>query len=202
MDTSSADISPEQFRISFYGYGAFISILGIALLTVAPRNTKPSEKDFTGVCLLCKDVEILIFLVVVLYLGCVNGTIGGFLFWFIEEELRTKHRVIPGLCIFFNCLSEIFMFYFSSTFLKRFGHLKCIYVSILASSIRFGCYSVIQDAWFILPVELLNGLTFSLLWSAATTHGSSVAPKSLSGTIQGVLHGVFNGLGTFIDIKK
>lgn len=87
------------------------------------------------------------------------------------------------------------MFYFSSTFLKRFGHLKCIYVSILASSIRFGCYSVIQDAWFILPVELLNGMTFSLLWSAATTHGSSVAPKSLSGTIQGVLHGVFNGLG-------
>lgn len=68
MDTSSADISPEQFRISFYGYGAFISILGIALLTVAPRNTKPSEKDFTGVCLLCKDVEILIFLVVVPWL--------------------------------------------------------------------------------------------------------------------------------------
>lgn len=49
--------------------------------------------------------------------------------------------------------------------------------------------------WFVLPVELLQGLTFALAWSAGTVHVKRIAPPRLRGTVQSIFSGLYTGVG-------
>lgn len=49
--------------------------------------------------------------------------------------------------------------------------------------------------WFVLPVELLQGLTFALAWSAGTVHVKRISPPHLRGTVQSIFAGLYTGVG-------
>jgi hypothetical protein len=61
-------------------------------------------------------------------------------------------------------------------------------------------FTMVTNAWFVLPIELLHGLTFGLMWAAATSYGSIITPPGMSGTIQGLISGVHFGFGNYITI--
>jgi hypothetical protein len=74
----------------------------------------------------------------------------------------------------------------------------CLYIAFVAYTVRFIGYSFLTNAWFVLPIELLHGLTFGLMWAAATSYGSIITPPGMSGTIQGLISGVHFGFGNYI----
>ena len=49
--------------------------------------------------------------------------------------------------------------------------------------------------WLILPVELLQGATFALAWSAGTVHCRRIAPRRLRSTVQSIFSGLYSGVG-------
>jgi hypothetical protein len=62
-------------------------------------------------------------------------------------------------------------------------------------AIRFFLYSLIKNPVWVLPVELLNGLTFALAYSAATSYTAKLAPAGAEGTLQGIVGTALYGIG-------
>lgn len=57
---------------------------------------------------------------------------------------------------------------------------------------------IYPSLWIILPVELLQGATFALAWSAGTVHCRKIAPKHLRSTVQSIFSGLYSGVGAGI----
>jgi hypothetical protein len=200
MDALKFENSSKHFNIAFYMYGALFLIMAAILCNAKISNELYCGNVFKGEINIVRDSKVRFFLIVVTYLGMLSGGIEAFLFWFLEAELNNKLTIIPGLCMLSNCVGEIICFYFSGYIIKCIGHLKCIYIAFIAHFIRLTSYSFLTHAWYVLPVELLNGITFSLMWAAATSYSSLMAPRGISGTMQGVLNGLYFGLGRYICI--
>lgn len=69
-----------------------------------------------------------------------------------------------------------------------------------APQVRLLLYSVVPlspnpSAWGILPIELLQGLTLGVGWSAITVSSKRLAPPGLASTMQGITSALFGGLG-------
>ena len=56
-------------------------------------------------------------------------------------------------------------------------------------------FSVIQNPWLFLPVEVLQGLTFGLFYSTMTSYASVVALPGTEATMQAMVGASFEGLG-------
>jgi MFS family permease len=61
--------------------------------------------------------------------------------------------------------------------------------------VRFLYYSQLQNPWWVLPIEVLHGLTFGVMWSAVTHFSHEIAPAGLHSTVQGIVNGLHWGLG-------
>lgn len=106
--------------------------------------------------------------------------------------------LLLGLCLAANCIGEVPIFYFSGAIIKRLGVELSINIAIIAYLLRLAAYAMIPwlpSLWIILPVEVLQGLTFALAWSAGTVHCRDVAPPHLRSSVQSIYSGLYSGVG-------
>ena len=69
-----------------------------------------------------KDPLNLTYLFITWFLGCGVGLVFTFLFWHLQDVGGTP--TLFGICSVINHISEILAYFFSSNFIKRFGHTK------------------------------------------------------------------------------
>lgn len=143
--------------------------------------------------LLCR-VRILVFASWCVFVGMCTGLLWNFLFWFIEElagryetgcgedmRIKTLEGVIMGMQ---TLVGEVPFFFLSGWFLNRVGHVHCMNLVLFGLGVRFMLYSVLTNPWWILPVELLHGLTFGLFYATMTSYASIIAPPGTEATVQ------------------
>ena len=58
----------------------------------------------------------------------------------------------------------------------KLGHVHTQTVVLLAFGVRFLLYSLLRNPWLVLPMELLNGLTFGLFYANMVGYAGAVAP--------------------------
>lgn len=63
-------------------------------------------------------------------------------------------------------------------------------------------YTIIENPLWALPVELLNGITFALSYSAAISYAALITPTGAEGTLQGVVGTAYTGIGSIFIILK
>lgn len=68
-------------------------------------------------------------------------------------------------------------------------------ISFAMFALRFLLYSIIRDPLWVLPVELLNGITFGLSYIAGISYSAKIAPVGSEGTVQGLFSMAFQGFG-------
>jgi len=71
-------------------------------------------------------------------------------------------------------------------------------VSFIMFTVRFFLYSIIKDPLWVLPVELLNGISFTLAFVAGISYAAEVAPTGSEGTVQGLFGMAFHGMGNHL----
>lgn len=70
-------------------------------------------------------------------------------------------------------------------------------------STRFFLYSIIENPIWVLPVELLNGITFALAYAATISYAAHLAPVGAEGVFQGIIGMFIQGIGLqFIYLRK
>ncbi|XP_038063388.1 major facilitator superfamily domain-containing protein 6-A-like [Patiria miniata] len=173
--------------------GAFVS----SFFFNSPPHV-PNKKILRNLCGLLLQANIVTFLLVVTVAGMSFGITGTYLFLFLEE-IHSPH-ILMGLTLTVNCVSEVPFLFFAGRIIKRITYIGVAYLTLLCYAMRFLGYSLLGNAWLVLPFELLHGFTYGAFWAACTSFASANAPTGMTTTLQAVISafhmGVGRGLGT------
>ena len=134
----------------------------------------------------------LVFLITIFINGMAAGVGNNFLFLYLDELGATK--TLMGLTLFVATLSEIPIFFYGDRLLNRLGARGLLLFSLGATVVRMSCYALMPAAIYVLPIQLLHGLTFSAMWVAGVSYANRAAPPGMGATAQGLLSGVSMGL--------
>lgn len=121
--------------------------------------------------------------------------IWNFLFWHLEELADTKGacdyqaqswmKTLQGFAMAIQCFGgELPFFFLSGWILKKIGHIHSMSLVLLGFGVRFLLYSVLTNPWYVLPIELLNGVTFGIFYSTMASYASIAAPPGTEATLQ------------------
>eukprot|EP01084_Bolivina_argentea_P166590 289199_1 len=95
-------------------------------------------------------------------------------------------------------LGEVPIFYWSKWLLDKIGIIGLLSIAHVAYVVRCVAYTMLPQtryySWFILLIEPLHGLTYGGMWIASVEYGSKLAPKSMQGTMLGMIAGLYQGL--------
>jgi len=122
-----------------------------------------------------------------------NAVITNFLFLYLKSMGATK--TLLGLTITLTVTMEIPFFFFAKQLLNRLGIRLMFVTALSAYAIRVFAYTQLTNPWWVLPVELMHGVTFSMAWAAGVSYAVQIAPAELLATAQGLWNGVLGGLG-------
>ena len=79
--------------------------------------------------------------------------------------------------------------------LSNFGPTTVMNATLLMVVLRFFYYSQISLPWHSLPMELINGACFGLLYPAMTTFAYKIAPKGAETTVTAMAFVAHEGIG-------
>eukprot|EP00052_Salpingoeca_macrocollata_P007711 m.61657 g.61657 ORF g.61657 m.61657 type:complete len:481 (+) comp16210_c0_seq1:20-1462(+) len=154
----------------------------------------PRASVWTVLRVVVRDAETIIFFVVVLVSGYATGVIETFLFIYLEQGLGAS-RTLLGLSRFMTCAAEVPLFFVSGSIIRRLGIPATLAVVFVCYILRFTCYILLSNPWYVLFVEPLHGFTFAIMWTASTTYASMLAPPNMAASMQGLLAGTHFGIG-------
>ncbi|XP_026806833.1 major facilitator superfamily domain-containing protein 6-B-like isoform X1 [Rhopalosiphum maidis] len=147
--------------------------------------------------------KVLAFLLWVVFIGFFISFIWNFVFWYLEElsnvyhpEMKSWMKSLQGTALLIQCFGgEVPSFFLSSYILKRVNHMTIFSIVFFMFTCIFSVYTIIENPFWALPVELLNGMTFALSYSAATSYAALITPRGAEGTLQGVVGTAYTGIG-------
>lgn len=94
-------------------------------------------------------------------------------------------KTLQGLVMGIQCfLGEVPFFFLSGKILKKLGHVNTMTLILFAFGVRFLCYSFLSNPWFVLPIEIMNGVCFGLFYATMASYASIVSPPGTEATLQ------------------
>lgn len=159
--------------------------------TAPPKHEASTDNEFWKGLKIFYNLKNGAFIFTLLFLGFSHSLQLSFLFWFLQDIGGTP--ILFTVIVAVNCLSEVIMFFMATYFVQKIGHDAVLYTGLACYGLRFLLYSYLQEPWWVLPLEALQGFTYGGVWTASVAY---VGPQPGSGaTIQGIIHGVYWGLG-------
>jgi len=191
---SSIGLLIERFGLSWGFYGALFFLAGclLAAQRLQIQQVQIGQPFWQGVRFFVSSKPWLVFLITLFINGAAAGVGNNFLFLYLDE--LGASRTLMGLTLFVATVSEIPIFFFGDRLLNRLGARGLIFFSLGATVVRMLCYALMPSAYYVLPIQLLHGLTFSAMWVAGVSYANRAAPPGMGATAQGLLSGVSMGL--------
>uniref|UniRef100_A0A2S2QZL6 Major facilitator superfamily domain-containing protein 6-A n=1 Tax=Sipha flava TaxID=143950 RepID=A0A2S2QZL6_9HEMI len=182
---------------------AFLLDFLVATQLKVPESDAPAENIVKDVGKVLKNAKMCIFLIWATAGGIFTVYIWFYFIWYVDDLATIYHperkpilSSIKGISLTIECLGgEVPFFYLSGYLIKRTGHMTAFSISFAMFALRFLLYSVIRDPLWVLPVELLNGITFGLSYIAGISYSAKIAPNGSEGTVQGLFSMAFQGFG-------
>ncbi|KAM3585614.1 uncharacterized protein V6R79_022819 [Siganus canaliculatus] len=142
--------------------------------------------------LLC-SVRYSSVLFVAWFMGFGYGFVFTFLYWHLEDLGGTT--TLFGVCSVLSHISELAAYFTSHKFIELVGHVRVLYIGLACNTARYLYISYLQNAWTVLPMEVLQGVTHASVWAACISFLSAAVPPALRTSAQGILQGLHLGLG-------
>ncbi|VVC33508.1 Hypothetical protein CINCED_3A015748 [Cinara cedri] len=147
--------------------------------------------------------KVLIFIFWIIILGFFDSFIMYFYFWYLEDLSNIYHpetkpwiKTIQGLTLTIQCFGGNFPFFYLSSFILKRVKAEYVVSSVfLTFAVRFFLYSVIENPFWVLPVEFLNGITFALALSTIISYMCRSAPTGIEATVMGIIYTALYGIG-------
>ena len=175
-----------NYTILFYIFAAFMTIAFIFALVGIDFKYQETEKQVTSSIDVLKLFGTLShgsFLLIAWFMGFSHGGIMNFLNWYLEDLGAT--RFMMGIGTSCRATAVIFGFLMSNYFINKLGHYNMILFSLVVYTLSFFGYSVIPNPWYALPIEIGQGICYSMSWSACITYLGAAAPPNAAATVQG-----------------
>uniref|UniRef100_A0A667WPR4 Major facilitator superfamily domain containing 6a n=1 Tax=Myripristis murdjan TaxID=586833 RepID=A0A667WPR4_9TELE len=127
------------------------------------------------------------------FMGFGYGFVFTFLYWHLEDLKGTT--TLFGVCSVLSHASELAAYFTSHKFIELVGHIRVLYVGLACNTARYLYISYLTNAWIVLPMEVLQGVTHASVWAACISYLSAAVPPALRTSAQGILQGLHLGLG-------
>lgn len=96
-------------------------------------------------------------------------------------------KSLQGLVQGVQCFGGEIPFYFMSGWIiKKIGQNNCMALVLGALAIRMYLYTVIRNPFWIIPIELLNGVSYALGCSVMMLYIKAISPPDTINTISGI----------------
>lgn len=198
IDESAKHLNQDRFLLAFcanllFCFGAVLAMFKLPLQYLEGRS-KP--QIFKNLWTILSDCRIVTFLLAILVMGTCMGTIDACLFWFLED-LNGSH-LLMGLTLAMTSIAEAPVMFFSGQLIKYLGHHGVLYLTLICYAIRYLCYSFIPNAWYVLAIEPLHGVTFGAMWAATASYSGVISPEGVASTVMAIVSATHFSLGRLI----
>ncbi|XP_028989878.1 major facilitator superfamily domain-containing protein 6-like [Betta splendens] len=153
----------------------------------------PEEFHYSDLLKLLCSVRYSSVLFVAWFMGFGYGFVFTFLYWHLEDLKGTT--TLFGVCSILSHVSELAAYFTSHKFIELVGHIRVLYIGLACNTVRYLYISYLQNAWTVLPMEVLQGVTHASVWAACISFLSAGVPPALRTSAQGILQGLHLGLG-------
>ncbi|XP_023568061.1 major facilitator superfamily domain-containing protein 6 [Octodon degus] len=159
-----------------------------------PSATSHSQTfNFWDLIKLLCSVQYGSVLFVAWFMGFGYGFVFTFLYWHLEDLNGTT--TLFGVCSVLSHVSELTAYFFSHKLIELIGHIRVLYIGLACNTARYIYISYLENAWTVLPMEVLQGVTHAAIWAACISYLSAAVPPELRTSAQGILQGLHLGLG-------
>jgi len=147
---------------------------------------------------ICRPV-VIVWLFQVIVIGAAMSLVDSFLFVYLQNDLSASTKLC-GTTVGVTVIFEIPIFYYSKWLLSHVGHDMLFIISMIAYSTRVFGYTLLtkDTVYWILPLEILHGVTYACMWIASVDFACRVSPAEWSTTVQAILSASFGCFGYFI----
>jgi len=166
---------------------------GIPHTTVFAQQNRKIPEWFLVLKHFKTSPNCMAFLAIAWLMGVGIGLIFTFLFWHLQDFGGSP--TLFGLASVINHVSEVFAYFFSSTFISQLGHVKVLCIGLLCNVLRFLYITILKNPWWVLPFEFVQGITHAACWAACSSYLAHNTPPELRHQAQSVLQGLHHGLG-------
>nr|XP_025858436.1 major facilitator superfamily domain-containing protein 6 isoform X1 [Vulpes vulpes] len=153
----------------------------------------PQAFSFWDLIRLLCSVQYGSVLFVAWFMGFGYGFVFTFLYWHLEDLNGTT--TLFGVCSVLSHVSELTAYFFSHKLIELIGHIRVLYIGLACNTARYIYISYLENAWTVLPMEVLQGVTHAAIWAACISYLSAAVPPELRTSAQGILQGLHLGLG-------
>uniref|UniRef100_A0A1I8PID4 Major facilitator superfamily associated domain-containing protein n=1 Tax=Stomoxys calcitrans TaxID=35570 RepID=A0A1I8PID4_STOCA len=185
IDYYSRGLGYTDYSAAFYTYDVLLIISTVSVLMMPLGEKLPADNVFRDLWNLLKMPHVITFIFFLFILGNFWGFIESFLFLYLKELGAPNYLL--GITITVGTVSSIPFLYGAEKITRIFGHVNLIIIAFFSHAGRLVGYSFIENAWWCFPFEAMEALSCHLMWVAAATYCSILAPKSLLATLIGVL---------------
>lgn len=182
----------EMAFLMFLGL-MFINVFITAQLPVISPE-KSSETSFiSDMKQLLKNTSWLAFLVTIFLAGICLSIITNYLVLYLKD-LGAKESLY-GLSVAVSAFSELPIFVLSPFLLRKFSSRGVLLIGLAALGLRSFFFGFMIDPRLVLVGQLLHGISFAGMWSAAVVFVSKIAPPHLGASAQSMAGMVMFGAG-------
>ena len=178
---------------AFYGFLILYGVLFLIALRFPIPEVSIASRFWQGIRQLATNVQWIIFLLVALVEGMSLSIFLNFLFLHLSDMGAT--RTMMSLSLTVATFSEIPVFLLGHKLLRRWTPVQLLAFSIALTAVRALLYAGMTAPWQVLPISLLHGPTFAIMWTAGVAYANKTAPKGLGTTAMAVFSGTTFGLG-------
>lgn len=169
-------VPQNNYIIAFYIFVGFVAAAFVNGLWF--RFSYEEEKkleDIGKVAPMLLNLRHMSFLVATLYTGFCYGILVHFVNWYIDDIGGSS--AIMGAAGAAREIAALIMFAMSTSALQALGNVNTMVFCLLSYIICFICYSILDDPWMAVALEVVDGGTYGLVWSNCVNYMSNVGLK-------------------------
>lgn len=201
---------------AFYGFAIFIYIALVVMLTLPlkqafaakdelnmPLVTEGNEEEqprqamsmTTKLATLLRQPSFAVFLGVMVVVGMGATTLQSLLLIFLKDLGAPDW--LEGTALTVATVAELPVFHYSSNLIgwEKMGAPGLLVVSIIAFIVRANLVALLQNPYWVLPLQLFHGFTYAGSYAAGVYLAKQSAPPGLEVTAQALFSFCYIGVG-------
>lgn len=122
----------------------------------APEPIESSSGKIMSILRTFSSPDHAAFLFIAFWTGFGAGLVFAFLFWHLQDLGGSP--TLFGIASIINHASELGAYIFGYRLINSLGHMKVLYIGLIANFFRFLYISFISEPYWVLPFEFVQGL--------------------------------------------
>lgn len=185
-----------DLRLALWSAAALLLLTLISAQNLRYGPLKPDPGQRGSVRTLLADRRWLPFLALAFAGGLSTLISTNYLFAYMKELGAPEAAM--GLAITLSTLAEVPVLFFGNRLITRFRSYPLLMAAMVITGVRLLLFFFAVTPGLVLVLQLVNGLTFPLMWLAGVAYAHEHAPAGLAATAQGLFGAMVYGFGSAV----